>query len=456
MAELKAFRLKGWWKVGVADDVADADEKPELKGLNAGFTVTPAAKGFPVIKATTAEPPTLITLNPIEGFIVSGRVAVRKNQFDIMLWAKCSALNIGDTPLTYTLRPHDATFNGQKLSGLPSITIIAPTIADDHDDELDGEVVADLAEVDWLETAPAVGGGFKIRAVPNGWDFDDEGKLRFYADGTEVGEGREIPFADIVGTAVSNIVGNYTDEAVSIFDRMEVRPDFDRRKAIDRLIRDYKGYGIWDRLDVFCPLAAHRQQAALLNWLPDKIEETNLRAYNSPLFIPDRGFKGNGTSSYLANVSIEAVNTHVTDMSIGLWLTTPSTAGGWDLWLTAGWNVAFQAAASAVTWRTAKPNGLTAPISATARPGLYFLTQDAPNSAHLYKEGSEIAADTRMYSDTVTPNPTSPLLLFSSNGVESFSNATLSFVSIGGAMDATEQSLAYRAQTTFMRSVGVA
>jgi hypothetical protein len=200
MAELKAFRLKGWWKAGVADDAADVDEKPELKGISAGLTITPSAKGFPVIKATTADPPVVITMCPIEGFIVGGRIAVRKTQFDVLLWAKCSALNIGDTPLIYTLRPHDATFNGQKQSGLPSISFVAPTISDDHDDEVDGEVVVDLGVVEWIETAAAVGGGFTIRQVPDGVRREGN-ELVFSAQGSDLDGALDI--SDVLFTGLS-------------------------------------------------------------------------------------------------------------------------------------------------------------------------------------------------------------------------------------------------------------
>jgi len=120
--------------------------------------------------------------------------------------------------------------------------------------------------------------------------------------------------------AIENILGNYEAEALALFDRMTVRPDTDHRAAINTLIATLKVSGIWDKLDGLYLLAAHTQQAALLNW---KSSNYNLTAYNSPTFTADRGIAG-GATAYLQvpGFSGAALTMAQNDECMGLWTRT--------------------------------------------------------------------------------------------------------------------------------------
>lgn len=166
MAVPKFFTLRGRERSVVGDE-GDANEDPEIKGIYGGITITPSAKGYPVIKAPTNAPdPTLYVLYPVEARLDDGRLKLRADQADVRLMAKCSVLDIGDTPLIYTVRPHHITANGAPQT-LPAFSFIAPEIPDDHDDEVDGEIVIDWTTAEWLENTAPTPGGFLIRNVPD-------------------------------------------------------------------------------------------------------------------------------------------------------------------------------------------------------------------------------------------------------------------------------------------------
>lgn len=78
---------------------------------------------------------------------------------------------------------------------------------------------------------------------------------------------------------------------------MTPAPTAPRVEAINALVVALDAAGVWNKLDAFYALAAHHQQAARLNWRNPAT--FTLSAVNSPTFVVDRGYNGNGTSSYL-------------------------------------------------------------------------------------------------------------------------------------------------------------
>lgn len=100
----------------------------------------------------------------------------------------------------------------------------------------------------------------------------------------------------------------YETESEAIFAAFTTPPDTTRKGVIDTFVKALKTAGIWSKLDVLYVFAAADSQAARINWKnPGTFTAT---AVNSPTFTTDRGFTGNGSSSYVSS---------------GF---TPSTAGG--------------------------------------------------------------------------------------------------------------------------------
>ena len=94
------------------------------------------------------------------------------------------------------------------------------------------------------------------------------------------------------------------------------------------LLINLKNSGIWDKLDVFYLMATDgNSDFASINWKSPNIFE--LSKINSPTFITNQGFQGNGVSSYLDtnyNPSSDNINLSINSSSIGFWQFSPSLA----------------------------------------------------------------------------------------------------------------------------------
>ena len=96
----------------------------------------------------------------------------------------------------------------------------------------------------------------------------------------------------------------------------------------NQLVIDLKSAGVWDKLDVFYLMATNADSNfASINWKsPNSFELTQV---NSPSFIANEGFKGDGISSYLDtnyNPSLDKINLSMNSSSIGFWQYSPSLA----------------------------------------------------------------------------------------------------------------------------------
>ncbi len=102
---------------------------------------------------------------------------------------------------------------------------------------------------------------------------------------------------------------------------MTVPPPPGRLWQIDQTIRQLKSHGIWQKLDVLWVMASHDAQAARLNWkAPASFALTEV---NSPTFTADRGYAGNGSTSYLNtgwNPATNGVNYTLNSASLGAYI----------------------------------------------------------------------------------------------------------------------------------------
>lgn len=123
----------------------------------------------------------------------------------------------------------------------------------------------------------------------------------------------------------------YQPEALALFARMGDVPE-SRKQLIDGLIANFKNESLWELgafwngMDAIWSFTAHDQTAAPLNWIED---DYNCTEVNSPTFEIDRGYTGNGTTSYLNtdfNPSSDGVNFVLNDASFGIYLRTNSAS----------------------------------------------------------------------------------------------------------------------------------
>ena len=191
---------------------------------------------------------------------------------------------------------------------------------------------------------------------------------------------------------------SYTNaEAATLVAAMSSAPDDTRKGQIDTCIGAIKTAGVWSKLDCLWIRAAHDSQAALLDW--KRLSDST--AVNSPTFTTDRGFTGDGSTSY--------INTNFTPSTDGVNYIQDSASMG--AYLNAGTDTAVSGPNSigVITvshqariepWRSATPgstvrsrvNTLTATTvgTVTTRFGLTAINRSGGSAEQVYRNGSSI------------------------------------------------------------------
>lgn len=118
-------------------------------------------------------------------------------------------------------------------------------------------------------------------------------------------------------------------EAAALVARFATQPDSTRKQLIDERFTAGKAKSFWAKLDALWVHAAHGPEAARLNWLGDIY---NCVPINNPGFVADRGYMGDGASSYLDttfNPATAVAPKYTQDSgSLGLRSNTNNDAGG--------------------------------------------------------------------------------------------------------------------------------
>ena len=104
-------------------------------------------------------------------------------------------------------------------------------------------------------------------------------------------------------------------------------PSDEQKLLQNQLLIDLKAAGVWDKLDTFANFATDGSaQFALIDW--KRLVQYN--ASTGPIFTPDKGFAGNGTSSFVNanfNPSTSVTNYTLNNASFYIYLET-QLAGG--------------------------------------------------------------------------------------------------------------------------------
>lgn len=253
----------------------------------------------------------------------------------------------------------------------------------------------------------------------------------------------------------------YEPEATALFLRFTTPPTGARKIRINNLIRTLKSGGGWAKLDAFYVLAAANAQASGLNWIADAY---NLTPVNSPTFTADRGYTGNGSSSYL--------NTGY----------NPTTAVGAKLALNSGhvaaWNLTSRSAAgtaligsrnTAITsWIEIEPrvnvsgdkfvhrvnSGGGTTTANTSSDGYFVANRSGPSASQGFRNGVEVGSSTT--SSLLIPNATIMLLARGTEAgfADALSSDQIAAASIGASLTADEVAVTYAALTAYLTGVG--
>lgn len=244
---------------------------------------------------------------------------------------------------------------------------------------------------------------------------------------------------------------SYDADAVTYFAAMSVQPDATRRELLNDLIVGLKADSLWSLLDLLYLVAAHDAQAGRLNArIPGSYA---LATANSPTFTTDRGYAGDGTSSYL--------DTGFADNTGSVNWTQNSAAWGVYLNQQSGTSAAVGVSGSTssrIIPRTSTNNmtvrihGATEPIPPTVADGLGMSSGSRTSATSIawYKNGAQTATNTSSASSAAVAGNVQ--LFRSSAGVFGAGRAAAMF--LGAGLSDAQQAAIYSRIVTYLTAIG--
>jgi hypothetical protein len=230
-----------------------------------------------------------------------------------------------------------------------------------------------------------------------------------------------------------------------------------RKTLVDNLITSLKGASVWTKLDRLWLLAAENSQSALR----DIAAAAAATATSSPTFTTDRGYAGNGSSSYIKTGFIPSSaggNYTQNSASYGFWNRTSTTpAGGASpMGVIATQNAYLLPNGGASTLFARINAGFDASLGST--PGTYngfwSHTRTAAAALAVYLNG--VSTFTGTSSSTGLPTEEFYVCCVNAGSATPSSFVTLQFaaVFIGGGLTAQNNTDLYNALQTYMTAVG--
>ena len=196
-------------------------------------------------------------------------------------------------------------------------------------------------------------------------------------------------------------------EAAQFFSRV-ADPGAARKTVYSTLIDGLVSDGVWAKLDVLCMLAAANSATALTNL---KSASFNPTAVAAPTFTADRGFTGNGTSSYLNsnfNPATAGGQYTLNSATLGSYIRSTNAAGA-NVALIAcfdGSNFAqFSGTAAALFGSVCLINNATASSDLASRAaGLFIVSRSASNLTKVYVNGVASSMSDPAAASVAVPN----------------------------------------------------
>ena len=245
----------------------------------------------------------------------------------------------------------------------------------------------------------------------------------------------------------------YVRQARELFDSFTTPPTTDRRVLINALIKSLIQAGIWDKLDAFYMMAAADAQSSLLNWVSTSY---NLTAVNSPAFVADRGYTGDGSTSYLDtnfNPTTAVGAKFVQDSAnMGLWSRTDlqnAAASSFDMGQTNAQIDRFVSVAGRATGRANTGSGVTFGDGFYPKHAMWSRTAAAVWES--YAQGVDAGGGT-----TASAAMTNANFRILSVAAGQFGANQIAAAHFGSGLSAVEAGALYSALNTFMVAVGAA
>lgn len=251
---------------------------------------------------------------------------------------------------------------------------------------------------------------------------------------------------------------SYDADAVTLFAAMEVQPDDTRKLLISNTIAALKSAGIWDELDEMWMMAAHHSQAALLGWKRYR----DLTAVNAPTFEADRGYAGDGATSYLDTgyvPSADGINYQLNDASFGVYSRTNLTGNAlFDIGAYGSGiaNIAQIRALSAAgitdAWINQSGSNQVSSSPGTST-GLTVGRRTDSNETQIFRNGAVLGSNTTV-STSRTVYPLYICARCADGNPGGFTARQYAFAFVGGAMTTDQQSDLYDIVQDYLTAIG--
>jgi hypothetical protein len=213
-------------------------------------------------------------------------------------------------------------------------------------------------------------------------------------------------------------------------------PSSGQQALQNQLVVDLKDGGIWSKLDTFAVFATDGDSDfALIDW----IRLSDYTAVNSPTFTSNRGFQGNGTSSYIDmnyNPSTQAVNLSLNNNSIGVFQDINNAPVGAMI---SAFGVTYleivnDNANSRIISSNMNQLGDLPSVGATSQNGLFTASRSASTTYSIYKNATLILSPLR--NSVAIPNVNMRFLARSNNTIYGQGRIGMGFA--GASLTATE------------------
>lgn len=243
---------------------------------------------------------------------------------------------------------------------------------------------------------------------------------------------------------------NYSQEARLLFASMTTPPTAARRALIDTTIKSLKSAGVWIKLDVLYVSAAADSQSARLNWKnPGTFDAI---AVNSPAFVADRGYTGDGASSRLRTQytpSTNGVNLTQDNASAWVWPLTDVAETINDIGNTTAPSIVLATRrATNVTSGTIN-DATTSSIANTSSIGFFGESRVDANTKRFWKNGAQLGADQAVASTGIAAQEQ---WICGANAVQ-FATKQIALSAWGASLSGLESSF-YNSLLPYMQSVG--
>lgn len=217
IAELGYFKVTGAG-YGVGADTLDAGSFPDAYAINCDVWLRPRLVNVSATQLSVIanDRKALLFLAPVKALLLNGNLKLSKEPpksdgtgtsedslaDGLYLVADTAGLKLPEGAFLV----YDVEFGTAQVAGstvkFDKFTFRAPT---EHLAEID------LADVERINTPPSLGTTYTLRMLPDDWDMSDDGELRFFANGVQLGTDRVVNIDDIVGDRLDTAVGGLND-----------------------------------------------------------------------------------------------------------------------------------------------------------------------------------------------------------------------------------------------------